>query len=328
MNSVSNFALEAKQNVRSGVEVSSSASRLRMPQLSVTNEIPVRSTFQQLRNSVASPIPSGPSLAILAVADLIGVVLAGLAAVWSLGPAAPDIAPTAYWSLCPVLGVVIIINLLFGMYSGCIVEHNRELRRRAMASCALFLMLACVMYLFPNRLPLSKQLLIGGWLITLAMVPATRAVARLVFGRFSWWEDLVEALDATEAGGVGPMLAQPDLGIRPVVMVDDKSIGRGYWRGVPIVTRLEMAPVVVDQFGARCAIVAIAGTPRKRLLSLLRDQAHTFTSLMVVPDLFDFQPRGYLLVALGMSWQSRCVQPCLTRPGEYSSEHWTLSGSC
>jgi len=132
--------------------------------------------------------------------------------------------------------------------------------------------------------------LISVWLISLPLVPTIRAMAKAGFSRFSWWGHSAVVLVASKAGQriVNPIMNQPAMEIRPVVMVDDNPIGRGYWRGVPVVTRLDMAPVVVDQFGSRCAIVAIAGMPRKRTISLLKDQAHTFTSLLDVPDLFDF----------------------------------------
>ena len=284
MNSVGQFARDNTQNMRSTVELASSVSRFRVPQVSPTNEVPVRSGFQRLRNSVASPIPSKPCLVVLAAADLIGVLLAAAAARWSLGLATSDFARTTYWAMWPLFGSVIVTNLLFGLYSVSIVNSAQELRRYSLASCSLFLVLICMVSLVPHELTLSRQLLTRGWLISLALVPATRALAKICLSRFSWWRQSAIVLVTGNTGQriVNETPDQQGLNIRPVVMVNDAPTGRG-----PVVTRLDKAPVVVDQFGARCAIVAIAGTPQKQLISQLENQGHTFTTMKVVPDPFD-----------------------------------------
>lgn len=286
MNSVGQFARDNTQNVRSEVELSSSVSRLRVPQVSVTNEISVRSRFQPLRNSVASHIPSKLCLLTLAAADLIGVLLAAIVARWSLGLATSEFAVAPYWAMWPALGCVMVTNLLFGMYSASIVNSVQELRRYALASCSLFLVLICMVSLVPHDLTRSRQLLTSGWLISLALVPATRALAKVCLSRFSWWRQSAIVLVTGNTGQriIDQTPDQQALDIRPVVMVNDTPIGVG----VPVVTRLDMAPVVVDQFGARCAIVAIAGMPQAQLISQLENQAHAFTTMKVVPDPFDF----------------------------------------
>ena len=295
MNSVGHFARDNTQNVRSAVQLSSSVSRLRVSQVSVTSEIPVRSRFQRLRNAVSSPVPSKTCLVTLAVADLIGVLLAAGAARWSLGLATPDSVLATYWAMWPAFGCVLVTNLLFGMYSASIVDSVQELRRHALASCSLFLVLICMVSIVPHDLTLSRQLLTRGWLISLALVPATRAIAKAYLSRFSWWRQSAVVLVTGNTGQrvVDQTPNQQGVDIRPVVIVNDTPVGRG----VPVVTRLDVAPVVVDQFGARCAIVAIAGAPHQELISQLENQARTFTTLKVDPDPFDFStiwvsPRG------------------------------------
>ncbi len=240
MNSVGHFARSDAQNVRSGVELSSSVTRLRVPQVSATYEIPFRSRFQRLRNSVASPIPSKSSLACLAATDLIGVLLAAAVARWSFGIPTGGSELAAYWAMWPAFGCVLVTNLLFGMYSTSIVDSVREFRRYALASCSLFLVLICMVSLLPHALSYSRQLLASGWLISLALVPATRALARACLGRFSWWREsaLVLVTGSTGHRLVSHAPNQQAAAIRAVVMVNDSPIGRG----VPVVTRLDFGP--------------------------------------------------------------------------------------
>ena len=286
MNSVGQFASDNTQNVRSEIELSPSVSRLRMPLVSVTNEIPVQSGFHRLRNSVASPIPSKACLAILAAADLIGVLLATAAARWSLSLTISDTGLATYWATWPLLGSVVVTNLLFGLYSASIVDSALELRRYALAGCSLFLALICMASFVPNEWTDARHLLTSGWLSSLALVPTTRALAKVCLSRFSWWRQSAVVLVTGNTGQriISQSPDQQGLGMRPVVIVNDTPIGRG----APVVTRLDVAPVVVDQFGARCAIVAIAGTLQTQLISQLENQAHAFTTLKVVPDPFDF----------------------------------------
>lgn len=223
--------------------------------------------------------------------DLTGVLLGALAAgsCQSLLGSPLDLRKTL--TLWPAIVLVVGFNACFGLYRGGLVNSAQELRRYTLSSAAWLLTLLAFLPLLHEGILLgSKAIVVGAWLVSLLVVPVLRALARLAFGRFYWWGQTAVVFGAGKSGRmvVDLLLNQPNLGVRPVAMIDDGPHDEWHWRGVPIVSPVEMTPAVANKFKAQHAIVAMTGSSRKRLIALLQASFFRFRRVTVIPDPFDF----------------------------------------
>jgi Undecaprenyl-phosphate galactose phosphotransferase WbaP len=229
-------------------------------------------------------------VAILMVFDFASVLLAGLVAVCCQYLLVSGLDVNSYLKLWPVAFLTLGINSCFGLYRGGLINSAQELRRYTLSSAGLLCCLVVATLVFDQLPPFTAHLLVGGWLVSLLLVPLCRLAARAVFSRFDWWGQTAIVFGAGKAGRmvVDLLLNRPSLGVRPVAMIDEGPHGEWQWRGVPIVSPVEMTPAVASKFKAQHAIVAMTGTSRKRLITLLQSTLFKFARVTVIPDPFDF----------------------------------------
>jgi len=192
-------------------------------------------------------------------------------------------------------------NIVFGLYRGGLINSAQELRRYTWSSGAMLgSLLAIISPTISDLPPYSRQVLVSAWLLSLFLVPVGRVAARSKFGSYAWWGQTAVVFGAGKAGRmvVELLLNQPGLGVRPVAMIDDGPHDEWQWRGVPIITPVEMTPAIANKFKAQHAIVAMTGASRRRLITLLQSKVLKFSRVTVVPDPFDFS--GMWLSAYGM----------------------------
>lgn len=240
-------------------------------------------------------------LLILLAVDVAGVLLAGAIAICCHRLLLRDIEAADYWKLWPVAGLAIGSNLVFGLYRAGLINSAQELRRYTWSSGAMMGSLLVILTPMANGLPpYSRPVLVSGWLLSLLLVPVSRVAARSIFSGYTWWGQTAVVFGAGKAGRlvVDLLLNQPGLGVRPVAMIDDGPHDEWQWRGVPIVSPVEMTWAVAKKFKAQHAIVAMTGASRRRLVTLLQSKVLNFSRVTVVPDPFDFS--GMWLSAYGM----------------------------
>jgi Undecaprenyl-phosphate galactose phosphotransferase WbaP len=269
-------------------------SEARVSTFSLAQQPHVRDTLhssaaQRVLDWAASVIRANLRVLILQIVDFTGVAIAGLAAVGSHVLMTSDITPWSSWKLWPVSLLVVGFNLCFGLYRGGLINSAQELRRYTLSSGAMTAGSLLAMPVFDDP-PYTTQVLVGTWIVSLLTVPVLRVAARLLFSSRSWWGQTAVIFGAGKSGRmvVDLLLNQPGLGVRPVAMIDDAPHGEWQWRGVPIVTPVEMTPAVANKFKTQHAIVAMTGTSRKRLMALLQSKPFRFARVTVIPDPFDF----------------------------------------
>lgn len=250
-------------------------------------------------------------VALLMAFDLAGTLLAGLAAICGHYLLVSEAAVAGYLNLWPVALLTVGFNTYFGLYRGGLINSAQELRRYTLASATLLLCLLLISPALDKWPAFSAHLLVGIWLVSLLTVPISRLAARAAFARYHWWSQPAIVFGASKAGRmvVDLLLNRPGLGVRPVAMIDDAPHGEWEWRGVPIVSPMEMTPAVVHKFRARHAIVAMTGASRKRLLGPLQSSLAKFSRVTVIPDPFDFS--SMWLSAYGVG--GKAANPVLLR---------------
>jgi len=180
------------------------------------------------------------------------------------------------------------------------------------------------------------------WITSMIFVPILRGTLRSTLARRPWWGQPVVVMGAGRVGRavVTMMRARPQLGLKPVGILDDDQTRHGTIRavwgendiviepvsgadddpdtpsersaleqfseveGVPIVGGLELAPAIAQRLNVRTAVLAMPEMDAAGMLGLIERLADGYTSVLVIPDLFNLAhfgaPMRYLGGALGI----------------------------
>jgi lipopolysaccharide/colanic/teichoic acid biosynthesis glycosyltransferase len=182
-----------------------------------------------------------------------------------------------------------------------------------------------------------------GWTISVLLVPIGRGVLRSNLAKASWWGQPVVVFGAGKVGRavVSALQHRPQLGLKPVVILDDDPAKHGTVRaswgeedlmvhsvrqgpesssprddfetpsarsaleqfaeveGVPVVGGLELAPILAQRLGIRTAVIAMPKLDSAALLTVIERYAEGYSSVLVIPDLFNVAHFGTPTHSLG-----------------------------
>jgi len=151
------------------------------------------------------------------------------------------------------LGMLALVPLLLAAYSGaglyavCAPSPPQEIRSVTIATALVYFALwSAAVLTHAGHLGFGVHLSwLLGLLVTAALVPITRAVVRRRFARRSWWGQPVVVFGAGKIGRsiVSALQARPELGLRPVAILDQDETKLGSVRVAWSGEDIELAPV-------------------------------------------------------------------------------------
>lgn len=173
-----------------------------------------------------------------------------------------------------------------------------------------------------------------GFLIAAVSAPLLRGIVRSSLSKRKWWGQPVIVLGAGKVGRavVGTLQSRPQLGLRPVAILDDDPDKQGTVRvawgdddiviepvraddedfdedaetpstrfaleqfaevdGVPVVGGLELAPVLSQRLNIRTVVIAMPKMDAAGVLNVIERHADGYTNVLVIPDLFNLAHFG------------------------------------
>jgi Undecaprenyl-phosphate galactose phosphotransferase WbaP len=228
------------------------------------------------------------TVAVILAADLVALVVTTVSTVqvrhWIGGAFEPEL----YWSLWPVLALFVAAYAGLGLYPGVGLSPPEELRRTALATTLVYLLIGAATFLFREAEVYSRSIFLVAWALTLGTVPLARAAARHLFSHRRWWGYPVLILGAGETGRLvaQTLRRHPGIGLKPVAVLDDDPDKHGRLVNIPVAGGLDLAPAIARDTGVTYAILALPGVPKDRLLEIVERCGHAFRHLLVIPDLF------------------------------------------
>lgn len=246
----------------------------------------VSRTNEEAPMRVARPYPRAVAL-IFIDGDLIATIAAGLLSYWlrtRVGPLSFDL----YWRLAPLLLLVPLAFLNFGLYPGYGLGPVEQLGRSSRAVTLVFLILLSLTFILKAGTTASRVVVFGWWLLSLLFIPLVRALLRQWLVKASWWGKPLVVLGAARTGEVviRRLAANPSLGLRPVACLDDDPAKLGkLCASIPVVGPLRLASELARHYPISMAVVAMPGLGRERLTRVVEEHAALFREILLVPDL-------------------------------------------
>jgi Undecaprenyl-phosphate galactose phosphotransferase WbaP len=213
-----------------------------------------------------------------------------------------------YLQLWPLVIVFPVAYAVLRLYPIVGISPVEELRRLTIGTTLSYLVLGATTFLVREGDVFARLVFLLAWCSSLIVLPISRAVVRALFARRSWWGAPCVIFGAGKTGQmiVRSLQRNPFLGLRPVAVLDDDVRTHGSMcgklevapddervflfrpPGVLVLGGLEKAPQLAKEYGINYAIIAMPGVPHSELLKLIEQHAHTFSHLIVIPDLFGF----------------------------------------
>ena len=231
--------------------------------------------------------PWATSLALFA-ADVLAIFAARAAAVVLWNWFRPAIGLANFLGFWQSLGLFAVTYAALGLYTSGAFGAVEELRRAAAGATFVCLVLTASLFFLQHSGAYSRGLLILSGCFTAATVPLVRALGRRVFAQRSWWGVPVIVLGAGDGAEalIECLRRHPEMGLRPVACLDDRSRGLGECAGVPVAGPLSMAHALATTLRVHHALVAMPEVAREDLLWMLDDWGTVFRHVILIPDLF------------------------------------------
>lgn len=141
----------------------------------------------------------------------------------------------------------------------------------------------------------SRVLVVGAWIISLASLPAARAASKTLLVKSGWWGKRILILGAGEIGQLVLERVRQNriLGYEPVGFLDDDRRKHGSEiGGVRVLGPISTAPEHVRALGIRDVIIAMPRLPRPELLKVVAQCEGRVESIRIVPDMFGLATVG------------------------------------
>ncbi len=239
----------------------------------------------------ALAIPSAPAASwapwAIVAADVVAIEIAfllGLCVRRLVAPWFPNgVGPDQYLGVAAGILLLPVINYQLGLYPGYLLGPVERLRRRMLATLAVFGGLVAWDNLVARGV-LSRGVLLATLLFVLVLPPLAESAARAALIRRGRWGIPVVMLGAGDTGRAlaRTLFREPQLGLKPIAFLDNRAaVWNTVAEGVPVIGPLGLASDLERR--AEAAIVALADLDRSDIAGLLHEL--NFPRLLVVPDL-------------------------------------------
>lgn len=273
-----------------GIRVTDSSIDSRFPQpggLAVAPPTSLTSSRSSLRR--------WKTVALLLLSDLLALTFSFLIAATLVDLLLGPIQVLAYVAYSPALVALPAGFLFLGLYPAAGVGPVEEMRRQLVCITTFVAVLAAFLVVAPQAPVVSIVVLVLFWLLALVLVPAGRAVVRLIFSSRGWWGEPVVVLGAGKTAEllITRLKSMPGLDLKVVGCLDDDGSKTGRLvAGVPVSGTLESAYEFKDRYGVDYAIVAMPGADSDRITELVQNLSTAFRSVVVIPNTFGMTSVG------------------------------------
>ncbi len=239
-----------------------------------------------------SPVPRGiyGRLAALIAGDLLllGGLILGVAQLYLL--CGGEYQLSNYFRLWPLLPVFVLVNNLFGLYHGNLLQAGvppgaaEELRRGFYSIVILFLLLTAWLFAAKIGGQFSRLVLGVSFMLAVVLFPLERFLVRLLLKKLGLGKLPVVIIGAGRAGQRIADICRNSLtlGLEPVAFFDDdpQLAGRRV-ENLPVAGPIAEAPAYLDEHGIGYAVIAV---PAAALRPVLERFVTRVRHLLIIPD--------------------------------------------
>lgn len=254
-----------------------------------------------VRDAVGSRSRPWLTTCILLCSDLLALLVAGIICVKVRHYFGGAFHPSLYWQLWPILALFVLGFGAVKLYPGSPLSPPEEIRRVFQVSSIVYLALGTMTFFGRGGSLYSRLIFLSAWALSIVLVLLFRAAVRFMFAPRPWWGHSAVVLGAGSTGRavVKLLLRQPEIGLKPVAMLDDLPRRRTFFGSVPILGGLDLVPQITGKRRNLYAILAMPDLPNQNVVDQLEQHEHAFSHLIVIPDVSGITTLGVAAQDLG-----------------------------
>jgi Undecaprenyl-phosphate galactose phosphotransferase WbaP len=219
----------------------------------------------------------------------------------------------------PALLLILCSLVVSGLYPGVCENPVEELRRSTFSITMAFFCLGAYSFVL-HDMSQSRLAFLSAWALTIAFVPAARALTRSAFANSPWWGSSVVILGAGRTGKrlLETLSNNPRIGLKPVALLDDNPDQYEQFSEHLLTGPLSLSVDLSREHRISYAIICMPSLSRKELLRLMDRYGHCFGHVMVVPDLIGMASLGLSVREVGGIIGLEVTQKLLLPSAQYA----------
>ena len=234
------------------------------------------------------------SLALVAT-DVISVVVSFLLSVFISYGLFIDSPGVLYSDILSTLRNIIFIFPFFpivysflGLYPAYGIDQVREFRKMTLSITFVFAGLFVSNIVLKNTFAYSTIIFVLAYFFALVLSLPLRIFTKKILSKYDWWGVPVMIIGAGGAGTrlIRSLKKQNELGLTPVLAIDDDADKWGYIDEVPVVGGLDIVPALAEKLDIHHAIIAMPTVPAKFQTRIAEEYSHYFSNLTVIPEMY------------------------------------------
>lgn len=228
--------------------------------------------------------------ATLLLADLAGLVLAGLGAIYARVLIGGDFVPGGYLNLLPLLVIFLIPYLVAGLYPGVGLNFVDELRKLSLATSIMVAVMITYTFIAQSGIRFSRLTFFLFWAGALACVPLSRWLVRGFVIRTGNWGEPIAIIGHGEKTHkiIDYLQHNRQLGYLPTTIIRDFKNGSALsvepLMDIPI-HEIEKDHELLKKLHIHNAILVPTETPEDFLKALLEDRQFGLKKLILISSL-------------------------------------------
>jgi Undecaprenyl-phosphate galactose phosphotransferase WbaP len=219
----------------------------------------------------------------LFVSDLLAVVLSLTIALVVKNFVSPVADFEAYFQMWPILILISVTFILFGLYPAIGLSPAKELRLLTYTLSLVFISLAALTFIIRGGWQFSRWIFALSWGFSLILVPIARLITRSLGAKSRYWGIPVVILTDTKKGqGLTQyLMGNRKVGFYPVAVLTED----GAENGLDILYGpWSLAPSLAQEHGLRHAILTMPLLSSTQLSDVIEKYCADYLHLLVVPS--------------------------------------------
>lgn len=223
----------------------------------------------------------------LILADVFGLFIAAAIAVMVRFLIGGTVPFTFYLHLAPFILLFLATFAITGLYPGIAINPVIEIQRIVKGITFTYLLLVSLSFFQRDIELYSRAIILLAWVLSITTVPLTRMFVRKICATKPWWGTSAVIFGASDAGYklFETLKNNPQLGIRPVAILDDRDYSRNPDGKLPIFRGpFSCGPELAGTCGVRYAIVALPDVSTERVSKIVESYAAQFHNILIIPN--------------------------------------------
>lgn len=196
----------------------------------------------------------------------------------------------SYALLVPIVITMYVFSLsIQNLYPGFNIDKIEELRKLTYTSFTVYGIVGVSSFLMNTSIVSSRLSFLVSLTLSIFLVPLLRGMSRKIFAKNDWWglPVIIIGSENTSQDLVQKFNNNPEIGFKPIIVMDDDTENWGYIEQVPVVGGADLLPQIKEKIQIEDAVLAISNNSLDQTNALIKKYSKYFNNITIVTNTTD-----------------------------------------